>query len=119
MIVKMSSAYATWRWNHIDSSRGSHRIRGLARVMRFRHIGSRIRVPSTVKTRPAALENHTDHFNALSASNLWFDACMYLNAYQSVSSGVKLYPDIPSCGEDANMCTPEQKVKQNLSSCKL
>lgn len=66
-------------------------------------MGSRIRVPSTVNTRPAALENHTDHFNALRAASLGFVACKYLNEISQCHPVLELYPDVPSCREDADM----------------
>lgn len=46
--------------------------------MIFLHIGRRMRAPSTVSTRPAPLENHTEYDRVLRASSFEFDACKYL-----------------------------------------
>lgn len=70
--------YATCLWNHIDSSNGSQRIFGRTSLSRVRHIGRTINVVSTLSTRPAPREIHTENLNRLSGANRASEACFHL-----------------------------------------
>lgn len=77
-MVNMSRAYATWRWNHCDSSRGSHLILGRTTRRRFRHMGSRMRRTSKDSIRPAPRDIHTEKVKVLRPASSTSLSCRYL-----------------------------------------
>src|SRR5436190_4232809 len=77
-MVKNSMAYATCRWNHCDSSNGSHLNFGLTHLKRVLHIGSKMRVASTVRTKPAPRDIHTEKASLLRGASRESAACFHL-----------------------------------------
>lgn len=77
-MVHINSEYATWRWNHCDSSRGRNFTLGLITLRMFRHIGKRIIAPSTDKANPAPRDIHTENVRVFKPASFSFDSCKYL-----------------------------------------
>ena len=111
--------YATWRWNHTDSSRGSHRILGLMHFRIFLHMGSNIKAASTDKARADPLDIQTEYCSVFSAASLESAAWMYLRGSiisrcQDIDIG-----NTPSTGEQSNMHAPENTIEQYLRRGKI
>ena len=73
-MVNTSIAYATWRWNHCDSSKGRNLIFGRSHLRMFLHIGRRIRVTSNERHKPAPLDSQTENVRVFRPASLMLDS---------------------------------------------
>jgi hypothetical protein len=82
MTVNSNMAYATWRWNHMDSSSGRNLILGRMTRRIFRHMGITMTMVSTDKTRPAPREIQTENWRALRGARRISPCCFHLQSCQ-------------------------------------
>ena len=75
----MSIEYATCRWNHCDSSNGMNLIFGLMYRSSVLHMGSKMRVASKLKFKPAPLDSQTEKVRVLSPASRIFVSWKNLN----------------------------------------
>lgn len=80
-------------------------------------------IPSTLRTRPAPLEIHTENFRVLRPARRSSAACLYLRWKLAKASDKeedkKAARCIPSISENSPVKSPEQKVKAELLGRKL
>jgi hypothetical protein len=82
-------------------------------------MGRRIRAPSTLNTRPAPREIHTENVNVFRPANLASDACKYLDARLVLCECVELDSYLPSDDKQSHMQPPKQKIKDQLGRRKV
>ena len=70
--------YASCRCIQMFSSKGMNLILGRKNLMIVLHTGSKISMPSTLNTKPAPRESHTEYCNVLRPARRASAACFHL-----------------------------------------
>ena len=118
MIVKNRIEYATCRWNHCDSSRGSHRTFGRSHLSTFLHIGKTINIPSTERANPAPRESHTENVRVLRPANRESEICLYLRTI-NITTLLGHREDVPAKDKKKYMKTMKQDHECYHAPCQL
>src|SRR5262245_51326154 len=113
-MLKKSKAYATCRWNHCDSSKGSHLNFGLTHLKRVLHIGSKIRVPSAASAKPAPRDIQTEKVSLLSGANRESVICFHLKWPSAQAYKHQEISFVPAKGKQSRVKSVKKDVKYNL-----